>query len=66
MMWTVPVRPEPAMLAEAFVQAFVGRNDPRVGCARDVAIREYSAPVMGGTVVRPMSARPARPTGVEN
>lgn len=47
LMWTVPVQPEPATLAAGIDEAFVGRNDPRVAHARDVAIREYSAPVMG-------------------
>lgn len=47
LMWTVPVRPEPTTLAEAIDEAYIGRQDPRVGLARDVAIREYSAQVMG-------------------
>ena len=47
LMWKVPVRPEPARLAEAINEAFVGRYDPRVAHARDVATREYSAPIMG-------------------
>lgn len=47
LMWTVPVRPEPATLAAAIVEAYAGREDPRVGHARAVATREYSAPVMG-------------------
>ncbi len=47
LMWMVPVRPEPAMLAAAIVEAYSGREDPRVGHARDVAIREYSAAIMG-------------------
>jgi glycosyltransferase involved in cell wall biosynthesis len=47
LMWTVPVRPEPATLAAAIVEAYTGRNDPRVAHARDVTMREYSAPVMG-------------------
>jgi hypothetical protein len=45
--WTVPVRPEPVTLAASIVEAYTGREDPRVGHARDVAIREYSAPIMG-------------------
>jgi glycosyltransferase involved in cell wall biosynthesis len=47
LMWLVPVRPKPATMAEAIVEAFAGRSEPRVGHARDVATREYSAPVMG-------------------
>ena len=47
LMWTVPVRPEPTRLAEAINESYTGRQDPRVGHARDVAIQEYSAPVMG-------------------
>jgi glycosyltransferase involved in cell wall biosynthesis len=47
LMWTVPVRPEPTRLAEAINESYTGRQDPRVGHARDVAIREYSAAIMG-------------------
>jgi hypothetical protein len=47
MMWLVPIRPEPARLAEAIVEAYCERHDPRVARAREVANREYSAPVMG-------------------
>jgi glycosyltransferase involved in cell wall biosynthesis len=47
MMWMVPIRPEPAWLAEAIVEANAGRNDSRVAYARDAANREYAAPVMG-------------------
>ena len=47
LMWLVPVRPEPARLAEAINESYTGRQDPRVGQARDVAIREYSAAIMG-------------------
>jgi glycosyltransferase involved in cell wall biosynthesis len=47
LMWLVPVRPEPATLAAAILEAFAGRSDPRVGHARDVASREYSSPIMG-------------------
>lgn len=46
-MWLVPIRPEPARLAEAIVEAYSERHDPRVAHAREVAAREYSAPVMG-------------------
>jgi glycosyltransferase involved in cell wall biosynthesis len=47
LMWLVPIRPEPARLAAAIVEAHTGRSDPRVGHARDVATPESSAPVMG-------------------
>jgi glycosyltransferase involved in cell wall biosynthesis len=47
MMWMVPVRPEPAVLAEAIQRAYQSRCDLRVRHAREVAMREYSAPVMG-------------------
>ncbi len=47
MMWLVPIRPEPARLAAAIGEAFANRDDRRVTHARDVATREYSAPVMG-------------------
>jgi glycosyltransferase involved in cell wall biosynthesis len=47
MMWLVPIRPEPARLAAAIGEAFASRDDGRVAHARDVANREYSAPVMG-------------------
>ena len=47
LMWLVPVRPEPARLAEAIGEAYTSRQDPIVGHAREVAIREYSAPIMG-------------------
>ena len=46
-MWLVPPRPEPARLAAAIREAHAGRNDSRVAYARDVASREYAAPVMG-------------------
>ncbi len=47
MMWLVPIRPEPARLAEAIGGAFASRDDGRVAHAREVATREYSAPVLG-------------------
>ncbi len=47
LVWMVPVRPEPARLAAAIVEAYTGRSEPRVGHARNVAIREYSAPIVG-------------------
>jgi glycosyltransferase involved in cell wall biosynthesis len=47
LMWLVPTRPEPARLAAALREAYEGRHDPRVAHAREVANREYAAPVMG-------------------
>jgi hypothetical protein len=47
LMWLVPTRPEPARFAAAITEAFQGRSDPRVAHARDIATREYSAPIMG-------------------
>ncbi len=47
MMWLVPIRPEPIPLAGAIGEAFACRDDGRVANAREVATREYSAPVMG-------------------
>ena len=38
---------EPARLAAAIREAYAGRKDSRVAHARDVANREYAAPVMG-------------------
>jgi glycosyltransferase involved in cell wall biosynthesis len=47
LMWLVPIQPEPARLAAAIGKAYAGKHDPQVDQARDVATREYSAPVMG-------------------
>jgi len=47
LMWLVTTRPEPARLAAAIGESYAGRNDPRVARAREVASREYAAPVMG-------------------
>jgi glycosyltransferase involved in cell wall biosynthesis len=47
LMWLVPIRPEPARLAAAIVEAFAGQIDPRVAHARYIATRDYSVPVMG-------------------
>ena len=47
LMWLVPIRPELARLAAAIEEAFASRDDGRVANAREVATREYSAPVMG-------------------
>jgi hypothetical protein len=47
MMWLVPIRPEPVVLARAIADAYAERHNPRVDHAQDVATREYSAPVMG-------------------
>jgi glycosyltransferase involved in cell wall biosynthesis len=47
MMWMVPIRPEPTRLAAAIVAAYEGLTDARVAHAREVANREYAAPVMG-------------------
>jgi glycosyltransferase involved in cell wall biosynthesis len=47
MMWLVPVRPEPAVLAKAIQTAYVERHDPRVRRAQAVAQTEYVAPVSG-------------------
>jgi glycosyltransferase involved in cell wall biosynthesis len=47
LMWLMPTRPDPVRLATALRVADEDRHDPRVSHARDVATREYSAPVMG-------------------
>jgi glycosyltransferase involved in cell wall biosynthesis len=47
MMWLVPIRPDPGRLVAAIGEAYEGRGDGRVGHAREVASREYAAPVMG-------------------
>jgi glycosyltransferase involved in cell wall biosynthesis len=47
LMWLVPIRPEPARLAATIVAAYEGRHDFRVALDRDVASREYAAPVIG-------------------
>ena len=44
LMWLVPVGPTAEQLAAAILQA--DRDDPRVGRAREVALREYTAQVM--------------------
>lgn len=46
LMWLVPPRPDPARLAAALREAYEGRHDPRVAPARNVASREYVAPVI--------------------
>jgi hypothetical protein len=47
MMWLVPIRPESSRLAEAIGEAYAGRSDGRVTHAREIASREFAAPVMG-------------------
>ncbi|MFO0818000.1 MAG: glycosyltransferase, partial [Pirellulales bacterium] len=47
LIWLVPTRPEPALLAATIAAACEGRMDARVAHAREVASREYAAPVMG-------------------
>jgi glycosyltransferase involved in cell wall biosynthesis len=47
MMWLVPIRPELARLAAAIGEACANRDERRVTYAREVACREYAAPVMG-------------------
>jgi glycosyltransferase involved in cell wall biosynthesis len=47
MMWMVPIWPEATRLAEAIVKAYDGRHAARVANALEVAMREYSVPVMG-------------------
>jgi glycosyltransferase involved in cell wall biosynthesis len=47
MMWMVPIRPEAARLAEAIGLAYSAGTEGRVAVARNVAMREYSAAVMG-------------------
>ncbi len=47
MMSMVPIRLEPGQLSPAIGEALEGRKDARVAHARDVASREYAAPVMG-------------------
>jgi hypothetical protein len=45
MVLLVPIRPEPARRSEAIGEAFASRDDRRVTHTRDLANREYSAPV---------------------
>lgn len=47
LMWIVPVRPVTEQLASAIQEAYAGKGEPRVNRAREVAMRDYSAPVMG-------------------
>ena len=47
LMWLVPTRPEPTRLAAAIVADYEGRTDARVAHTREVACREYAAPVLG-------------------
>jgi glycosyltransferase involved in cell wall biosynthesis len=47
LMWLVPIRPTTTRLAAAIGEAYEDRNDGRVAHAREVAGREYAAPVMG-------------------
>lgn len=47
LMWLVPTRPEPRILAQAIMEAHAGRSDPRVGRARETSMLEYTAPIMG-------------------